>query len=741
MTVTVNPVPEGPVLGGATSATVTEGGAVTLGATDTIFDSGDTLGTVTVTGLPHDLTNGNGGNYDPTHGTWTGTAAEFNALSFNAGETTGIFNLSVSATTTGAEAGTTTGSYTLTINPAAEGPVLGGTTSATVTEGGAVTLGATDAIFDSDDTLGTVTVSGLPVDLTDVNGGTYDAVHGTWTGTAAQFNALSFNAGQTTGTFNLSVSAMTTGTEAGTTTGSYTLTVNAGANGAPVINAPALKTVGVNEAMAISGVSLSESGNTDGETFTVTLTDTHGDLSANTNGAGGGGTINGSGTTTLTISGTLNQVNSDLSTLADTDGTAGSDTITLNATDSLGNSAMQKSIAVTAIQPAPLWGEVHNPAQPTSGTYLTGGGISPDPFEGAFGFSYSQIAGFVPGNSGPYTLSQYFVPEDPFLLPENNAQLIASPTLTVPARGSNFIVNVSNGSGGVQPEGIVFYQAQDNNGNHILDEALITGSSGSNALNVTTLTNIENFGTDKVYNLKVGVLSNTANTPINLFSNYAIAWDQYNAQTQSYIVNLQAFSANGSVLSSVTQIPNLAASGLSGGASATAWQFQSVQGTVNEYVLGEAQHNSATGFDYLNFQSYTTSGVTDSKVQFQIQSDLTHYATGATNHITQELIPSLSASPGGGASALQFGQFGNGNYFVGWNETVQDTNGTHDQVEFAEFKPGTGVVSQSTFQIADGQAQNIRTLGLPGNNVLLLMATTPRPILSSSARARPRLHH
>ena len=242
ISVTINPVAEAPVLGGSASTTVAEGGAVTLGATDTIFDSDDTLSTVTVSGLPDDLTHVNGGTYDAVHGTWTGTAAQFNALTFNAGETAGTFNLSVSATTTGAEAGTTTASYTLTVNAGAEGPVLGGTTSVTVAEGGAVTLGATDTIFDSDDTLSTVTVSGLPGDLTHVNGGTYDAVHGTWTGTAAQFNALIFNAGETAGTFNLSVSATTTGAEAGTTTASYTLTVNAGAEG-PVLGGTTSVTV------------------------------------------------------------------------------------------------------------------------------------------------------------------------------------------------------------------------------------------------------------------------------------------------------------------------------------------------------------------------------------------------------------------------------------------------------------------------------------------------------------------
>ena len=44
----------------------------------------------------------------------------------------------------------------------------------------------------------------------------------------------------------------------------------------------------------------------------------------------------------LTITGSLAQVNTDLATLRDTDSTAGADTITVNATDSFGNSAQKQ---------------------------------------------------------------------------------------------------------------------------------------------------------------------------------------------------------------------------------------------------------------------------------------------------------------------------------------------------------------------------------------------------------------
>jgi len=109
----------------------------------------------------------------------------------------------------------------------------------------------------------------------------------------------------------------------------------------PSIAAPLAATVGVGRAAPISGVSISESPTTSGETFTVTLVDTNGLVSA----AGAG--VLGSGSTSLTIDGCLVQVNSALATLTDTAGTTGPDTITINASDSNGGTASPKSIAVT----------------------------------------------------------------------------------------------------------------------------------------------------------------------------------------------------------------------------------------------------------------------------------------------------------------------------------------------------------------------------------------------------------
>ena len=183
----------------------------------------------------------------------------------------------------------------------------------------------------------TTAVGGTLGPLTEVNATTYTA---TFTG-AANTDINSASVGVIAGSWQENNG----NPGAAGSTGSFTVDTVA-----PVITVPGAQTFDVNEATAITGVGVSESGNTSGETFTVTLTDTHGDLSANTSLAGGGGTITGSGTTSLTLIGTLSQVYSDLGTLSDTDGTTGSDTIKVNATDGFGNAATQHTIAVTVDQ-------------------------------------------------------------------------------------------------------------------------------------------------------------------------------------------------------------------------------------------------------------------------------------------------------------------------------------------------------------------------------------------------------
>jgi uncharacterized repeat protein (TIGR03803 family) len=122
-----------------------------------------------------------------------------------------------------------------------------------------------------------------------------------------------------------------------------------------VITTPTTATVQQNRATAITGVSISEAPTTSGETFTAVLADSNGVLAANTGAAGGGGTITQSNAnTTLTITGSLSQVDADLTTLTDTDPSTAADKITINARDSNGGHASPVTIAVTVTrQPAP----------------------------------------------------------------------------------------------------------------------------------------------------------------------------------------------------------------------------------------------------------------------------------------------------------------------------------------------------------------------------------------------------
>ena len=115
----------------------------------------------------------------------------------------------------------------------------------------------------------------------------------------------------------------------------------------PTLTASAGPTTGVGNTVAVGGIALSESGDTANKTYTVTLTDADGYLEASPTAAGGGGTILGSGSHTLTIKGTLGQINADLSTLRVATTRAGTDTITIDATDAAGNKADTRQVALT----------------------------------------------------------------------------------------------------------------------------------------------------------------------------------------------------------------------------------------------------------------------------------------------------------------------------------------------------------------------------------------------------------
>ena len=331
-----------PITVAENTATLPLSNYVTVADTPNI---GDPLSTVLT------VTNGTitAGGHTGATVTLTGTAAQINAAlagaTYSGGHNyNGPDTLTVATTdTTSGNTFSTTAAITVVDTTTVSETVL----PITVNENTAIGLGPFVTVADTPnigDPLSTV----LTVTNGTITAGGHTGATVTLTGTAAQINAALAGATYSGGHNYNGPDTLTVATTDSVDNSTFSTTAAITVNGLPVISVPGAQTFDVNEATAITGVSVSETGNTTGETFTVKLTDTHGNLSANTSLTGGGGTITNSGTKDLVISGTLSQVYADLGTLSDTDVTAGSDTIMVNATDSFGNSATQQTIAVTA---------------------------------------------------------------------------------------------------------------------------------------------------------------------------------------------------------------------------------------------------------------------------------------------------------------------------------------------------------------------------------------------------------
>ena len=129
------------------------------------------------------------------------------------------------------------------------------------------------------------------------------------------------------------------------------LTINiAGVNAPLAITAPSSVLAQQGLASAAANVSIADADAVSAnETITATLVDTNGLLSANIGAPNGGGSISGAGSKSLSITGTLAQVNADLTTLSDQDSALSADTITVNTDDGRGGSALQQSVAVNVL--------------------------------------------------------------------------------------------------------------------------------------------------------------------------------------------------------------------------------------------------------------------------------------------------------------------------------------------------------------------------------------------------------
>jgi hypothetical protein len=181
-TLTADPTQENPSFSGAIASSAEEGGLVTLGVTVSARDSNNGDISVTISGLAGDLSNFNGGSYDSSTGSWTGTGGEFNTLTFSAGED-GVQNLTITATTSGAEGGSSNESYTLTVNESEPRPTISVSLSGNGLRGSPLT--ATPTITDADQSelgLGTTTyrwfLNANLVQTHTVSGGTPDTFTG-----------------------------------------------------------------------------------------------------------------------------------------------------------------------------------------------------------------------------------------------------------------------------------------------------------------------------------------------------------------------------------------------------------------------------------------------------------------------------------------------------------------------------------------------------------------------------------
>src|SRR5262249_33236782 len=130
-------------------------------------------------------------------------------------------------------------------------------------------------------------------------------------------------------------------------------------------------------------------------------------------------------------------------------------------------------------------------------------------------------------------------------------------------------------------------------------------------------------------------------------SNYGVAWDQLDEAAQTFRVNFQIFSPGGSTGSPVELVASQ--STVATATDAKAWHFRAA-GTGSPYALMLAQHDAASGLDYISLQGYGTNGL-PTTLAFHIQPDLTAYAPGATNQINEEPGSTLHV---GSPLALQF---------------------------------------------------------------------------------------
>jgi hypothetical protein len=402
------------------------------------------------------------------------------------------------------------------------------------------------------------------------------------------------------------------------------------------------------------------------------------------------------------------------------DGSGSAGSFSVSVTDGcLTSSAVTVTASVTQVE-ANLWGDVKFPAV-VPGQHIFTPNVQFNSIGGFVALGFAATLNYDPVNDpqGPYPRSQYVALTDPFLLPDQPASLVlASNTVTLPARFFTITPNLN----GTTPEALVASVTQTNangTGTDVIHRTLVQNNDGT--LTKTDLGVVGSVVTTgaTIFNLNESYRTSD-NTPSGTLQNYDVAWDQYNSTTHTYQVYFQTFNADNSAAVLAPVLTSINLSSLANANALPAWQFRSGGGA---YVFAAAQSETESESPSLNisatsphnvihFQGYNTNGTTNPSVSFTIEPDLHAYSNingGATNQIVQQTIPSLGPSPGQTVQQLQFVQASSNNansYAIAWNEIVTDSAGTHDQVEFAAFKPGgTGIISRAQFQFSGGDVR------------------------------------
>ena len=330
--VTVTGTNDAPVVSDVSAAADEDGAAVTGSYDGDDVDSDDDGTTLTyaLTSQPTEgsvTDNGDGTfRFDPGADFQDLAAGESREVSFTYAATDGHGALS------------NTGTVRVTVTGTNDAPVVSDVSAAADEDGAAVTgsYDGDDVDSDDDGTTLTYALTSQPTEgsVTDNGDGTFRFDPG------ADFQDLAAGESREV-SFTY---AATDGHGALSNTGTVRVTVT-GTNDAPVNTAPISKTLAANTSASISGVSVDD---VDSDTVTTTVSALNGKVTV---GTGDGATISNNNTSSVTISGTLAQVNAALAALvyAGNAGYSGSDTLTIVTSD--GSASDTDTVAITITAP------------------------------------------------------------------------------------------------------------------------------------------------------------------------------------------------------------------------------------------------------------------------------------------------------------------------------------------------------------------------------------------------------